>query len=60
MVAKDTASLHGEHTGEGSRGGTSVCLWESELSIISHCDCQADHTDDSISRGCVPARQQAS
>lgn len=46
--------------GEGARGATSVFLWEIELSVISHCDSQADHMDNSISRGCVPVRQQAS
>lgn len=61
VVAKDTTSLHSEHSPrEGARGATSVFLWEIELSAISHCDSQADHTDNSISRGCVPVRQQAS
>ena len=46
--------------GEGAKGATSVFLWEIELSVISHCDSQADHMDNSISRGCVPVRQQAS
>lgn len=45
--------------GEGARGATSMFLCEIELSVISHCDSQADHMDNSISRGCVPVRQQA-
>lgn len=35
-------------------------LWEIELSVISHCDRLADHTDTSVSGGRVPVRQPAS
>lgn len=50
VVAKDTANLRGERTeGDGTRGATSVSLWEIELSVIGGTGGQADRTDDSIS-----------
>lgn len=52
-----TASVR---SGEGAEGASHVCLWEIELSVIIHCDSQADHMDNFINRGCVPVSQQAS